>query len=831
MTLVRFVLPLLWASSLVLILPAKVDALSPVETTSSADVRAGTLTTDEVPRRIVRGGSPKASPGVAAEVCARNVVDEFRTLLRLSPQDELLLARQLRTRSGHHFLFTQYQRGLPVLDGFLAVHLTPAGGVRLVVNEVRAGLPQPAAPLVSQEEALAISRARVGIVSEVYHAAPRAELSLTREGQLVWRVLLPADEPFGDWQLLVDALTGDVLSMADLVVTAVDGSGEIFDPNPVVALQNQGLTDQDDSPAAIPQGAYMSVPLLDLDAPVGGLYYLRGERCSLQDFEPPMTARATSSTATGFNFDRGDDRFEEVSVYYHVNAAIQRLHALGFNGILDHPVVCDAHGLSGADNSHYVPSTGRLAYGDGCVDDAEDAEVIWHEFAHAVQDDQVPGWVGTGESGAMGEGFSDFFAAALSETVSNGYGVEQLFDWDRGPVDGCWAGRRIDSTKHYPEDLVGEVHSDGEIWSAVLWQIAEAIGRERALTVVLESHTMVPLGGTFEDGAVAVIVADGEIYGGVDIPLMLDLFEQRGIINQADFKPAISHVVPPSTEDVIGPYVLTATVAAYAPIPPDSVHVVVRMGTGSFAALAMQSTGGENEYAMSLAGAPEGTTYQYFFRATDFAGLTTRLPATEGTYFSFSVSQDATPPAITHTQIADAPYGTWPPTLSAVVTDAYGVDSVRVAVRVQGIDCGVFDVPRVSGTDTYAMDLPVAVSQVVPGDLVEYRLTARDASVFGNSSFLPGSAQYFSFHVLNAAGRALVIDDDETAGGTAAPLVGSCDGRFPGDDGDAGRPQLEYADRIRFRRLGVRQEREPGVARGRTRHHRAIRDRGGQAPH
>ena len=31
--------------------------------------------------------------------------------------------------------------------------------------------------------------------------------------------------------------------------------------------------------------------------------------------------------------------------------------------------------------------------GRGGVDDAEDPEAIWHEFGHAIQDDQVPNWV------------------------------------------------------------------------------------------------------------------------------------------------------------------------------------------------------------------------------------------------------------------------------------------------------------------------------------------------------------------------------------------------------------------------------------------------------
>ena len=44
------------------------------------------------------------------------------------------------------------------------------------------------------------------------------------------------------------------------------------------------------------------------------------------------------------------------------------------------------------DNSFYSPATRRIKYGSGGVDDAEDADVILHEYGHAMQDDQVRGF-------------------------------------------------------------------------------------------------------------------------------------------------------------------------------------------------------------------------------------------------------------------------------------------------------------------------------------------------------------------------------------------------------------------------------------------------------
>ena len=50
------------------------------------------------------------------------------------------------------------------------------------------------------------------------------------------------------------------------------------------------------------------------------------------------------------------------------------------------------------------PSDKDLTFGTGGVDDAEDAEIILHEYGHAIQDDQLAGFGASSEGKAMGEG-------------------------------------------------------------------------------------------------------------------------------------------------------------------------------------------------------------------------------------------------------------------------------------------------------------------------------------------------------------------------------------------------------------------------------------------
>ena len=67
--------------------------------------------------------------------------------------------------------------------------------------------------------------------------------------------------------------------------------------------------------------------------------------------------------------------------------------------------------------------------------------------------------------------------------------------------------RRLDGTKHYPEDIVGEVHDDGEIWSAALWQIRGAITAAKADTVILQHHFLLTIDTSFNQAANALVTA------------------------------------------------------------------------------------------------------------------------------------------------------------------------------------------------------------------------------------------------------------------------------------------------------------------------------------
>ena len=139
----------------------------------------------------------------------------------------------------------------------------------------------------------------------------------------------------------------------------------------------------------------------------------------------------------------------------------------------------------------------ELHFGDSedCRPDrGEDADAMVHEYGHAIQDDQVPGWgvqnpiTGREESGAMGEGFGDVLACVYFAEKGGGFQRQVFEDWVFAP-NGL---RTVDGTKVYPADWNSEVHDDGEIWSAALWNVYRTIGGDSAIAAEREGSKRCP---------------------------------------------------------------------------------------------------------------------------------------------------------------------------------------------------------------------------------------------------------------------------------------------------------------------------------------------------
>jgi hypothetical protein len=481
--------------------------------------------TYKVPRRLYEIDEPASNrdPREVAEAFLKRAADD----LQINPDLSGLRFDQVKESVlGSHALFQQQHGGRPVTGAWVRVDIDPAGKVYNVQSDLipdsvlgKAKAPaELAGSGISQEEAIAKALTATGSTSDSPHAIHSTEqVAYPVDGQPTpaWKVVVLGDKPLGEWKVYVDAAGGAVLGVVSLLKEA---RGRIFDPHPVATLNDTTLEDT----STILEPAYTEVELVGLD----GSGNLDGPFVSTVN-TPARIKRDDGQ----FLFRRADQPFKEVMVYFHIDRVQRYLQQLGFTNVLNGPVKVNVVGRAD-DNSDYSPVTKALRFGTGGVDDAEDAEIILHEYGHAIQDNQVPGFGAGSECGAMGEGFGDYLAGSFFADAKPARLQPCVGSWDAVSYSGDDPPslRRLDSNKKYPRDVHGEVHDDGEIWSACLWELRTALGGPVADKLVIAHHFLLTPSSTFQDAANALITTDQQLNNGRNVDVIRDVFVRRGIL-------------------------------------------------------------------------------------------------------------------------------------------------------------------------------------------------------------------------------------------------------------------------------------------------------------
>ena len=220
--------------------------------------------------------------------------------------------------------------------------------------------------------------------------------------------------------------------------------------------------------------------------------------------------------------------------YYHIDTIENYFHRIGFRGDANvHPrrqtVIADAFR---DDNSFYSPATRLIKYGAGGVDDAEDGDVVTHEYGHSIQDAQDRGFGTSLGASSLGEGFGDFVSAVntlITPNLRNYRDAEYcIFDWDGisgygGPgVAPC--GRVVDgsdgiSTLSQANAKCGnDPHCYGEVWAHGLINLMRSLPKDSnrrppIVVDVLFSQFAYNDNENFNGALDLLVAADDVLYG------------------------------------------------------------------------------------------------------------------------------------------------------------------------------------------------------------------------------------------------------------------------------------------------------------------------------
>jgi subtilisin-like proprotein convertase family protein/Zn-dependent metalloprotease len=556
----------------------------------------------DTPKVLVEPQWP-AIAGATPEGTARAFLDARAADFGVDVVRDLHLVGRRESLLAHHFTFQQLLDGVPVELAEVIVSVAKRDGrVMRAFNNAYPVADADRAPAVAaldQEQAYDAAWRRVRATGHL-RSTPSARLVHMPVGadfRLEWVVGLDLSEPAGAWQVHIDAQTGQVVEVVDRALMRLktpeterpideriaaaagplafrpaafaerarrdleeaaaeaeaarnraNGTGLVFDPDPRTTLRLDTL--QDGSAASAFTDAYFTRDLLDITYN-GSVYSLTGPWVNIVDWDAPTAA---PSTTTDGNWDRarGNNSFNDAMTYFHLDQNQRYMQSLGFTGamgIQDGSIVADTHGVNGADNSYYVPASNRLSFGHGCVDDNEDADVIIHEYGHAINHDINSSWYG-GDTGAMGEGWGDYWGGSYSYSTPNGplYRPDWIYSWDgHGAGNLCWYGRILNATgAQYVHSTTYGAHvtipggyQSDELWSTPLYQtlrtLVETHGqtRESVDRILLESQFGLGSGLKMRDMANIIIATAGDLEpGGPHAGVFVEKFLVHNIILQ-----------------------------------------------------------------------------------------------------------------------------------------------------------------------------------------------------------------------------------------------------------------------------------------------------------
>ena len=310
----------------------------------------------------------------------------------------------------------------------------------------------------------------------------------------------------------------------DSMVTAM-----VYLPNPIVAANAtygaKGFVDNGDKNTTELTNARSKVRISLKYA--NGKFKLTDGVITIKNIHDPAIM-PVEPTDTFLNYTRDQSGFEDINAFYHLHNYSKYLKKIGFTKLLD-SIYVDTHGNGGDDNSSFDPGVYPyvLEFGTGNVDDAEDGQVVIHEFGHSLSTIASPGTVQGSQRIAMEEGQADYVAMSYSRSLSKNKRNE-VFSWDGH--NEYWGGFTTNTSRMY-KDLTGIKDVDREIWSTALLCINDKFRGTKSDSLIYSSYFLQASQITMPQMARVIIKIDSILFKGKDVAFIWQCFADRGILD------------------------------------------------------------------------------------------------------------------------------------------------------------------------------------------------------------------------------------------------------------------------------------------------------------
>jgi Zn-dependent metalloprotease len=386
-----------------------------------------------------------------------------------------------------------------------------------------------------------------------------SELSVMRvgdEARLAWRVF--ADVGANEWyEILVDAGSGELLYRRNLYV--FEAQGTVYTEHPTANPTRQLVSFVGDTTINTAAG-WMGTATVTTGNNAEA--YLDTDANNAPDANngTGLSNGHASSATQNFTFafsTTADPRTQQAAVvtnlFYFNNVMHDFSYGLGFTesagnfqtnnygrgGLAADSVRAEAQDGSGTNNANFAtPPDGQRPRMQQYLftaatpdrDSSMDGDVVFHEYGHGISNRLIGNGSGLGgtQSGAMGEGWSDYWACTLGGDGAVGEYATGNANGIRRAAYAVPANTVHDS---YADVGVGgfQVHRDGEVWAATLWDLRTQLGATITDRIVLNGMKFTPSRPSFLNARDGILQADQNLNGGANRCAIWAVFARHGM--------------------------------------------------------------------------------------------------------------------------------------------------------------------------------------------------------------------------------------------------------------------------------------------------------------
>lgn len=555
------------------------------------------------------------------------------------------------TSKYHYVTFKQQYAGLDILGSEVSVRMTKEDNKVIMFglntyNDIALSI----IPSISSVAAASFASADFTIPvnsTEVLPSLAILPIPFVNSGgyqyKLVYTVIVNTtgyDNIPGKYLTMVDANNGEVLYRVNEVHTCgaylmsatADVQSAITD-NPLVSTETRGLpyirVTIDGEHYFADENGILNLDFIteptDATINLQGLYAIVYQGATGSSLESISVTLNPGDNVIAFDTESGATA-SEVSAYYHQNIVHDYLKSLfpDFTD-LDFAQTIRTDRTDGSCNAFYDGSSINFyTAGGGCPATALFSDVVYHEYGHGINYDLYAalGDPGGMNNGAMQEGYADIWGFTITENPILGQGFSGS--------SSSYVRRYDVEPAVYPDDLVGEVHADGEIIAGAWWDLYENLDENMPAMIAIWKETLNATvdgfsgneGAIYRDVLLEALLADDDnadlADGTPNDVAIIEAFAEHGITLLANA--IVVHDEPtvalPSDEPVIIEAVLDVDFPAYL----GEFNMYFRTSSDLDFTIAPLVEVGSGNYEANLGILPAGTIVEYYFEVVDIYG-------------------------------------------------------------------------------------------------------------------------------------------------------------------------------------------------------------------